>query len=448
MTEVFDIYKTRFKKYLAIKDYFWALISPVNGMEVPLANMQHLIKLFLAFIFMFPVFLSAQNKNFVPISRPKTDTVTEQKLDQQWDLYDAIGSLFSKYPIIPKKDSITQKPIVSIVPAFGYTLQSKFAVTLAGNIAFRANPASKISTVVINIAYTQTKQIIIPILSNIWTRGNQYKFTGDYRYLKYPQSTYGLGSNSDITSKDRMDYSLVRFDETVLRHIAGNFYAGVGYAMDDHFNIEEKGLKNGDISDYEKYGALSNTISSGITLNGLFDSRDNSINASKGLFGSIQYRDNMPFLGSTSRWQSLIIDLRKYYRFPAVSDNVIAIWSYNWLVLDGKAPYLDLPSNTWDPFSGTGRGYIQGRFRGAQMVYLESEYRFKLSRNGLLGGVVFVNAESFSAAQGTRLQSVQPAFGPGLRLKLNKVTKTNIAIDYGIGRQGSRGLFINVGEVF
>jgi hypothetical protein len=82
------------------------------------------------------------------------------------------------------------------------------------------------------------------------------------------------------------------------------------------------------------------------------------------------------------------------------------------------------------------------------MVYGEAEYRYKITRNGLLGGVFFVNAESFSAAPGTQLQGIQPAFGPGLRLKLNKTSRTNICIDYGFGRQGSNGLFINVGEIF
>jgi hypothetical protein len=68
--------------------------------------------------------------------------------------------------------------------------------------------------------------------------------------------------------------------------------------------------------------------------------------------------------------------------------------------------------------------------------------------NGLLGGVFFLNAQSFSAAPGTRLQGIQPGYGPGLRIKLNTITKTNICIDYGFGRQGSNGLFIDVGEIF
>jgi outer membrane protein assembly factor BamA len=356
--------------------------------------------------------------------------------------------LFGQKDFQLKTDSVTAKPVVSVVPALGYTLQSKLAITLAGNIAFRLSPRTKISTIIINVAYTQTKQIIVPIQSSIWTNNNDYNYVGDIRYLKYPESTYGLGSNSNIANNDPMDYSFFRFYETVLKRISGNFFAGAGYVLDVHWNVTHEGPLNGAVSDYANYADPNKTVSSGITLNSLFDNRDNSINPSKGFYAALQYRDNKGFLGSTRNWQSLVVDIRKYYKLPATSNNVLALWSYNWLVLGGKPPYVDLPSNTWDTFSGTGRGYIQGRFRGAQMVYLESEYRFKISANGLFGGVVFVNAQSFSAMQGTLLQSVQPAFGPGLRIKVNKISKTNIAIDYGIGRQGSRGVFINVGEVF
>jgi len=179
----------------------------------------------------------------------------------------------------------------------------------------------------------------------------------------------------------------------------------------------------------------------------LLDSRDNSISPIKGWYANVQYRNNLKFLHGR-RWASLIVDVRKFIRWPEGSNNVLALWSYNWLILDGKPDYLDLPSTSWDTNTSTGRGYIQGRFRGAQMIYGEAEYRYHITNDGLIGGVFFVNAETFSAAPGTRLQGIQPSVGPGLRLKLNKTSKTNVAIDYGFGRQGSNGLFIDVGEVF
>jgi Omp85 superfamily domain len=414
------------------------------------------VGLILAGILFIPGLLHAQDDNkFIPlVKHPKNDTIVPVKITRkadtvaQLDLYDVISGWFGKKGFSSKTDSVGVKPVLSVVPALGYTLQSKLALTLAGNIAFRLSPDAKISTVIINTAYTQTKQIIIPIQSSIWSKNGNYNFVGDIRFLKYPESTWGLGSNSSISDEDPMTFSFFRFSETVLHRIYPNVFLGIGYIFDDHFNISEKGTIDGDQSLYKAYGAQARTISSGLTLNALVDSRDNSINPLRGWYAAATFRDNTDFWGSTRDWQSLVLDVRKYLKLSDQSDNVLALWSYDWLVLGGYPPYLDLPSTTWDTFSGTGRGYIQGRFRGAEMLYAEAEYRFGITRNGLIGGVVFANAQSFSAAPGTALQSIQPAFGPGIRLKLNKVSKTNIAIDYGFGMQGSHGVFINVGEIF
>ena len=270
---------------------------------------------------------------------------------------------------------------------------------------------------------------------------------GDFKFFKYPQSTFGLGSNSNINHEDPMDYSYIRFYETVLRHVVGDFYAGAGYIFDDHYDITYQG-NSFTSPGFTFYGHPRRSIATGYTLNGLFDSRDNAINPQKGLYANVIFRSTIKDLGATSEWQSLIVDVRKYIKFPEGSHNILALWSYDWLILDGHPGYLDLPSTQWDANSATGRGYIQGRFRGAQMVYFEAEYRYRLTANGLIGGVIFANAQSFSAQQGTKLQSIQPAFGPGLRIKLNKLSNTNISIDYGFGNQGSRGLFIDVGEAF
>jgi hypothetical protein len=370
-------------------------------------------------------------------------TIVNSKGIKQIDLSDLVEGVLHIKPG-EKADTVSLKPSFSVAPAVGYTLVSKFAVVVAGNIAFRTDPKARISTIVGSMSFTQRKQFTFPILSDIWTKNNKYNFIGDDRFYRYPQSTYGLGSNSNIAHEDPMDYSYTRFYETVLRRISGNLYAGAGYIIDDHWNITDKAA----FTDYAAYGKTSNTVATGFTLNALLDSRDNAINPHQGGYASIQYRDNYKFLGSTSSWQSLIVDLRRYITLPEGSDNVLALWSYDWLILGGKPGYLDLPSTQWDSFSATGRGYIQGRFRGAQMVYTEAEYRYRILNNGLLGGVLFLNAQSFSAAPGTRLQGIQPGFGPGLRIKLNTISKTNICVDYGFGRQGSRGLFIDVGEIF
>ena len=417
--------------------------------------MKHFFVKFLISLFaLFPLLLLAQEKKqMVLIKRTDTinkrlnkDTVIVRKSVEQKDVVDLYYLLAKKHPAAGN-DSITSKPSFTIIPAVGYTLQSNLVGTISGNAAFHLNKA-KISTITASAAYSQKKQFTMPIESSIWTKGNKFNLIGDFRFYKYPQSSFGLGSNSSIKDEDQMDYSYFRFYEIVLTHITGNLFGGIGYIFDHHWDIDEKGLPNGKLSDYYNYGTASQTISSGITLNGLYDRRDNPINPTKGVYSNVQYRTSFIAFGSTTNWQSVIIDLRKYFQFPGSSENVLALWSYNWLIVKGKPPYLDLPSTSWDSYSSTGRGYIQGRFRGAQMVDAESEYRFRITRNGLIGGVAFANAETFSAAPGTPLERVQPGYGAGLRIKLNKVSKTNISIDYGFGNQHSKGLFINIGELF
>jgi outer membrane protein assembly factor BamA len=398
----------------------------------------------------FAIQLRAQGNRGIPIlPYVNRDSVAQKDSVPQKDFYDVLKRLMGKKKsTIPHKDTITSKPTISVIPAVGYTLTTGFAFSLSGNMQFRLDSTSRVSTFTASASISSKKQITIPIQSTIWLKNSNYVLIGDIRLYKYPQSTFGLGTNSKTADEDPMNFNYIRFYETALRKITGNLYLGAGYIIDYYANISEKGTKDGAPSAYAMYGTSTHSVSSGLTLNALFDNRDNAINASKGAYASMQLRTNFEFLGSNSGWQSLIIDARKYFKFPAGSDNVLAFWNYDWVVISGKPPYLNLPANAWDSYSTTGRGYIQGRFRGAQMIYLESEYRFKITANGLLGGVLFANAETFSGAPGSGLQKIQPAFGPGLRIKLNKVSKTNVGIDYGIGRGGSGGLFVCVGEVF
>jgi hypothetical protein len=153
-------------------------------------------------------------------------------------------------------------------------------------------------------------------------------------------------------------------------------------------------------------------------------------------------------LGSDANWQSLLLEFRGYTKFPSESRNIIAFWSYNWFTLGGTPPYLLLPSTAWDEYSNTGRGYIQSRFRSMNMIDQEAEYRFVISANGLFGGVIFANAESFSDITTGKYQVISPGAGLGIRIMLNKFSRTNLALDYAWGTMGSRGFFVNLGEVF
>jgi hypothetical protein len=385
------------------------------------------------------------------ISTSSNVTAIHASKPAQRDLIDVARSL-KKHPT-PRLDSATKKIgkiYPSIVPAVGYTLSTGWAAILASNVGFyTADPTqTNISSLTSSIVYSQYNQTTIPLQANIWTKNNRYNYVSDLRYYKYPQDTYGLGGHSSLADADLIDYNHVRVHQSVLKNLLPYVYGGFGYFLDYHWNIKESGLPDGDSSDAQKYGLNPTSMSSGPVINVFYDNRSNSINPSGGLYANLLYRANLTLLASNSNWQSLLLDIRKYWKFPQKSNNILAVWSYDWLTLSGKPPYLDLPSTGWDAYNNTGRGYIQGRFRGKDMIYLETEYRFGITSNGLFGGVVFANAQCFSEYPSNDFDIIWPGVGLGLRIKVNKQSGANIAIDYGFGADGSHGLFVNIGEVF
>ena len=377
---------------------------------------------------------------------------TSPRVVEQVDLVD-VGRSFLKGHKSTRIDTVKQKVgklHISALPVAGYTLQTGFAGVLSSNFAFYTSEHSQanLSSILTSITYSQYKQIIFPIQANIWTKGNKYNIQTDWRYLKYPSLTYGLGGNTSADSGYNIDYGYIRLHQAILRTVAKDIYLGIGYDFDYFWNIREINPPAGK-TDFEQYGLMNTETASGISLHFLFDDRRNPINPANGTYFSAAYRPNFTWLGSDNAWQSLVLDVRKYITFPASTHNVIALWNYDWLTVgNGNPPYLLLPSTGWDAYSNTARGYIQGRYRSKNMLYLESEYRFGITDNGLLGGVVFANAQSFSEPATGRYTYIAPGYGAGIRISLNKFSRTNLCVDYGWGTHGSGGFFVNLGEVF
>jgi hypothetical protein len=350
------------------------------------------------------------------------------------------------------KDTASLKgrgPFFTIIPAIGYSLHTGITGVMATTTSFYTDiERQRISQITINGYYSQFHQYWFTASSNIFLEKQKLNLSGDVRYYKFPTQTYGLGTQTLSTNPLQIDYSYLRFYQVVFREIASNMFFGIGYNIDYHWNVKIDSAQGSVQDQFVKYQKGTQSISSGFSFNILYDSRKNMVNPKKGTFASIQFRPNMTYLGSYENWQSLILDLRHYIKLPASSDNILALWSYNEITISGSPPYLDMPSIGWDAHSSTGRGYVAGRYTGRNLLYFESEYRFSLTRNGFLGGVIFVNGETVSEDSPDITHSIIPAGGLGLRIKISKYSDTNLCIDYAFGIKGSHGIFFNMGEVF
>jgi outer membrane protein assembly factor BamA len=388
----------------------------------------------------FSKFISGQTGETLP-----NDSTTIQ----QKDVVDIFQELLSREL---RKDSALMKdngPFFSLIPVVGYSLHTGLTGVIATSTTFYSdNERKKNSRILINGNYSVYHQYWFTVISNIFFEKVKLHLTGDTRYYKFPTITYGLGPKSTFSNPLHIDYSYLRFYQVAFREIAPNLFVGMGYNLDLHWNIEADSVPGSDLDQFVRYQKGNQSISSGISLNIQYDNRKNAVNPQKGIYANIQVRPKLTFLGSNKNWQSLLIDIRRYVKLPVSSNNILAFWSYNVITLSGTPPYLDLPSIGWDNYSTTGRGYAPGRYTGRNLIYFESEYRFSITGNGLLGGVIFGNAQSIPNSISDNIRPIIPGAGFGLRIKINKYSGTNLAIDYGFGIRGSHGFFFNMGEVF
>lgn len=395
----------------------------------------------------FSVTLYAQDaSNMIPKQSMIKDT------SRQTDLIDIAKDLFNINPQKPrvqreKKIYFSILPIPGAVP--GGAGRALITSTTAGTY-LGPQSTTNLSSATFAPYWNLHDRFGLPLRSSIWLKDNTWNIQGDIRFLVYPQYTWGLGSSHANIDKILVDNNYIRFYQSALKRITPYFFAGGGYNIDYHSSVKSNN-PNIDLKQFTgyNYGTGSSSVSSGINLSALYDTRNNSINPMPGSYVNIVYRINPAFLGSNDSWNSLYIDVRKYVPLnPANKNqqNTLAFWSYFWTVFNSNAPYLDLPSIGWDPYNRSGEGIDQNRYRGKSLFYFESEYRRDITSNGLLGFVLFANINSISGS-GTLFTSWHPAAGTGLRIKFNKGSNTNIGIDYGFSK-GYNAIILNLGETF
>lgn len=376
--------------------------------------------------------------------------------------------------LFKKKDSVLVfKPkknnFFLIIPIIGSQPATGFSYGFVTQYTFKGKKVDdKYSSVNLGATYTEKKQLLINVKNSVMVNHNSIFLSGDWRFYIFSQANYGLGSdiippnnrdeNFDLnTLKEPMDYNYLKFHQTASWEVKNNYYVGAGVHLDWYTTITDRNLNvaAGQFTNHynysKKYDFNENEyFVNGLSLNLLYDSRDNQINTNRGMFANINYRYNPAFTKSQQASSVLFMEYR--YFLPLSEQNkqhVFSLWTTAQLVTTGNVPYLNLPSIGWDQRSRSGKGYVQGLLRGQKMVYLETEYRFPITCNQIISGTVFANFTSASDKdREIRLfQYVQPAAGLGLRILIDKATRTNLVFNYAVGRH-SKAFYLNAGESF
>jgi hypothetical protein len=404
-----------------------------------------------------------------------TCPILQQQLLAQQDTAARNPNKISQFNIIPL-------PAIAANPTAGWM----FGVA-PGASWFLGDPSNThLSSLLGTVIFTTKKQWIITLKANTFFAGDAYNLLSDMRYFITSQPTYGLGTGpqsaklvagseaSDVSDNpynpvedaQMMEFNYIRFHQTLLkRHQDSRFFYGLGYHLDYHYKIQDN-LLNLDTTSltiaptitshyaYSKVNGFDPTqyVLSGVSVNLLYDSRDNAVNPYAGRYAFANIRMNPTLLGSTKNSTLLWLEYRDYIHLSMLRPrHLIGFWTWGWFRTTGKVPYMDLPAVGWDQFGRSGRAYTQGRFRGENIMYGETEYRFPLQKKKeMFGGVVFVNATtaSNSDAHIGLFNYINPAYGVGLRVMINKKSRANLNIDYAWGSYGAQGFYFGLNEVF
>jgi outer membrane protein assembly factor BamA len=376
--------------------------------------------------------------------------------------------------IFKKKDSAyvvkpTKNNFFLVIPAIGSQPATGFFFGGVAQYTFKGKQESdKYSIANLGITYTAKKQWLVNVKNNILLRNNRIFLSGDYRLYIFSQPNYGLGtSNIPHHSKKNnfsidsiaqpMDYDYFKFHQTVSFEVYNNFYVGGGINLDWYSSIKDKNLdiENGKYTYHYTYSQKHgfNDLEyflTGVSLNLVYDSRDNQVNSTRGWFANINYRFNPVLFHNQDYSNVLYAEYRHFIPLSSKNDRyILAFWTYGQFVTRGKVPYLNLPAIGWDQRSRSGEGYTQGLFRGNGLIYLSTEFRFPITCDQMFSGTVFTNfvTASNDDSNTSLFKSVQPAVGIGLRILIDKKTRTNLIVDYAWGNN-SKGFYLNAGESF
>ncbi len=326
----------------------------------------------------------------------------------------------------------TDKSGFLLVPMLYYTPDTRWAYGAAGVYYFRIPPRhehekqTRVSYVQFLADYTQNKQSDVWSVWNIFSRNENFLHKGELRFREFPDRFYGIGNTTRQEDVEKYAYNLISIKSLTMKQVRPSLFLGIDYHFEYEYNFKYTvggTLEQGNITGYK------GGIGSAIGLVGVYDTRDNAINAHRGKLAELSTFLYTPALGSTFSFFNINGTYQRYWKVKP--GHILALQSKMRLSY-GKVPFLDLATAGGDDLL---RGYPKNRFRDNHFAGAQLEYRFPVVWR--LGLVTFAGAgDVFRTLNDFGLNALKYSVGSGLRFLVNPAERLNIRFDYAWGREG------------
>ncbi len=258
--------------------------------------------------------------------RARDDTVrrdTAGFLDKVLDWFE-----FPLNPTAVRRNPAAYPAKLVLAPVVSYAPETSWGLGVGAKLLFKfpgAGKETRTSNMPLTALYTLNSQLLLGSGYTIFFNREKYLLKGNLFYTEFPQLYYGLGNHTPEQNEEPFSYNSFLFEPLLLRHLVGKLFAGGGIRYNAVWNLEPEAAGLLAQSRPEGYRG---SRSVGLELALTYDSRDNVLNATRGMLTEFTHGRYGQWLGGTHTFQLTKLDVRQYVRlFPRRRD-VLAFQFY------------------------------------------------------------------------------------------------------------------------
>jgi outer membrane protein assembly factor BamA len=288
--------------------------------------------------------------------------------------------------------------------------------------------------------YTVNKQYDLGISTRLYAPKNKFIFNGKFNYTYFPEYYFGVSTEDPVPRKDTISYNKLSGDFRFYWKLKHKSFIGFATRFSDIRNMDS-GV--GSLNDEKPLGY------NGYWLQGFapaltIETRDNYVYPRKGFFLEALYFVYPSWGGKSYGFQSLKLDVRKYFPLQLISDIDALALQFTACVNTGDVPFKDMADIGG---SNTMRGYYTGFYRYANLYAFQAELRVNVWRR--IGFVVWAGGALTPEKWYTFFDhSIKPNTGLGLRIMMNRKDKLNVRADQGFGKLRQSGFYLDIAEAY
>lgn len=324
------------------------------------------------------------------------------------------------------------------LPVLNYAPETGLVLGAAGAFYLRPeDPTLRATDWVALLAYS-TKHLALGAVDLDGYAFRDALYVGaNLKVARFPSEFYGIGNDTELADREPYVFDGLEFTLSPMGRVVGDLYAG-GIVTGEFNDLRQ--AEAGGLLETRAVRGASGGRTLGLGVASKYDTRDSTLNATRGELLSFDLALFRPTWGSQFTYESARLDARKF----------VTVWPGHVLAAElylgvqhGEPPYFALHE-----LGGTYklRGHYEGRYRDQQLWLTQIEYRFPLFWR--VGGVGFAGVGNVARRLSDLFADLpKPAGGVGLRLLLDRGTRINLAFDYGVSSDQD-GFYVNLGEVF